>query len=933
MATGIKRVIKIAIIMTVTALSVVEGAFFAIQYLVDPKHYQQEVLDVIKQQTGMAVTIEDDIRFSLLPSPKLIVTGLKLEDAAENGANLPSYAPNFSVKRIEVAIEPFSIFSKEIKFTSMSLIEPQLTIERAGDNTVHLSWLNSNFLKLASQQDGRFTGIPMFFFGGIIAYKDEVNNQNIKFEKIQANAIFGKDFTIFGNVEIAGKKLQFDIDSNKISPLGGEQLPFNLKLFGDNKNIFELKGLIDGSVKTLVFSGNFSLNSDNIENYLPDKATKSKTAPVTSLVSSGKINVDNGVINLSEISLDGVDSKGNGNAKIYWENWYPSVAVDMDFSELDYDKWKELLVSRMSLPKKDEVQTEENVNKYGFNKASVLPKNIDLKLNLKTEKLLLDKQAVGKARLSAVLNNGSITVNQCDMDIEGGGQLSIFGVVSQGGTGEIRFEGSMEAKGNSLHRALMAFYPSGSDLPEMGMGKFSIDGNLYITPNQLKLIEAKFVLEDTQFSGNLVTYLDGSSRIETQLKTQNVNFDFVRDELRKKRVIAENKAREEGKELGDSSLDFGISFAWLKNLKTRIDAQITVDGFTFMERKGKNVLLNIYAYSGDFRVSDMHLHYPDYTTDIDFNLNVKGIQPSISLALNSDQLDTHYFTMGTQDVEEKSTKEDIRTDAKKLEDQKKELANTNLPFDWMDGFNGTFDIRLQKLIHKNILLEKINLQAKLEGKQLAIEKLSFIYSQAETNIIGTVFGGKVPGVTISFSMSNADLFDVLESFLGIDSISGYTSLTGTVATYGLNIKDWLQQMEAKLLIASRRVKIKGINIDGVSNAVNVSRSSSDVVNNVNNSIGKGITEFSVDGSISVKNGVITTPGLELKSGVITGRSVGDLTALSRKIQLSTVFTFSNLVATPVPTMIMQISGTLEKPEINLDTSSLEDFVAKRNASK
>ena len=159
------------------------------------------------------------------------------------------------------------------------------------------------------------------------------------------------------------------------------------------------------------------------------------------------------------------------------------------------------------------------------------------------------------------------------------------------------------------------------------------------------------------------------------------------------------------------------------------------------------------------------------------------------------------------------------------------------------------------------------------------------------------------------------------------------SLSGVINTNGWSFNEWLQQMDAKLLIAARGVKVEGINLNGVSNVVDVARSSADVFNNVNNVLTKGATEFSVDGSMNIQDGELRSPSLTLRSGLVTGTIAGGVKLDSMIGQFSVLFRFANLLSDTIPTMIIQLSGNMNKPELKVDTASLEDFVARRNVGK
>ncbi len=96
---------------------------------------------------------------------------------------------------------------------------------------------------------------------------------------------------------------------------------------------------------------------------------------------------------------------------------------------------------------------------------------------------------------------------------------------------------------------------------------------------------------------------------------------------------------------------------------------------------------------------------------------------------------------------------------------------------------------------------------------------------------------------------------------------------------------------------------------------------------------KGATEFSVDGSMNIQDGELRSPSLTLRSGLVTGTIAGGVKLDSMIGQFSVLFRFANLLSDTIPTMIIQLSGNMNKPELKVDTASLEDFVARRNVGK
>lgn len=930
-----KNLIKFAAIILFIVIGIFEGAFFYVKSMVRPETYEQQIVSAIKEQTGQDVKINGGVSFKLFPTPKMVFSDLSVDSNVDG----ISYAPNFTIEKVEVYFKAMSLLTSQVKLSGIKFVHPVLSIERAGDNTIHWQWLNLKLLKSLNTKEGKGVSLPLFISGGEFKYKDEVNNKSFVAENINATTQYDSQLSLVGSLYSSGNNFGFSIDSKTTDlPVKDSEFPLNIRINDDYQNTLTINSVVDSSGDFPKIIGNFNMKAVDIEKMVQSnlaRAVDSNDNAPMELAIAGAWNLDDDSLQMKGVTIKGMNSDGKGTGSVRWNNWYPTVSANIDFSNIDAQMLKRLAESRtVKIPRKpDEVDESQSFDYY---KENPLPENVEIKLDINAQKVLWGKEEWKNIRLNAVLDKGAFTVNQCDIHLSEDGLLSVFGVISQGGNGDLRFEGNMEAKGQSLHDAILMFYPSGKDLPDIGSGEFSISSNLYINSNQIRLFEANAKISGTPISGTITAYLDPQLRIDTKIKLNDINFDSIRDKFRKESI---EDAKNQKETPGAPSVAKPMGFDWLRNLSTRLDVKVYVDNFTFMERKGDRVSFTLYAYGGDLRISNMQFTYPDGVSELNCNVDVRGAIPNVNLMVNADQVDTRYFSMLAQREENFPPKPaETKAGKKKLTPKEnieieKLATDTPVPLGWMDNFNGSFDITLRKFIHKNILLDKIKLQARLDNKKLTIQKLGFIYSQAQTNIIGTIFGGKVPGMTINFTMANADIYEIFSPLININNINGFTSMSGVVSTNGWSLHEWLEQMDANLLVSARGVKVEGININGVSNVIDVARSSADVFNNVNNVLTKGSTEFSVDGSLNIHDGELRAPKLTLRTGLVTGYIIGGVKLESMIGQFSIGFNFANLLSDSIPTMIIQLSGKMDKPDIRVDTASLEDFVARRNVGK
>ncbi len=1041
------------------AIMLVLGTILILQGFIDTKNYNNIIRQTIKEHTGKDITIRGKISIVLLPVPTIYVPGVELRDAPSEKP-----APALSVDMISMKMSFGSIFSDDPRITSITLERPVLEVSRSHDNYVYWGWLNGALVKSLWAESSGKNSIALNIVQGRIMYIDKRTDKTMVFDDINTQSADLSSLVTTTQLTIMGQELRLVTDTNPVQsaarPLVGKAKPLHVRLDGGDKGSIELNGSVDYSGDEPEIKGELAVDVQDVMRWVKARAKmiEAEQAVFDKLQQKNVVvEEDDGAplplkikaswdqqgtnIALEDFEMDGLNSNGKGTVTLGWEKWYPVVGGDFKFSGLDYNQWHRFLTGFFMNKASQQKKPSYGVTELPENP---LPKDIQLTLTLNSEQLFVTSQIWKNLQLSAILSESSVTVNTLSVDLPGEANLMLFGIISQGSTGGLRFEGSMETAGSSLRQMLTVFDESAADLPETGFGDFFARANIFVSAEQIRLSEADVKLSDLRLNGGLVAYFDASPRLEADVKLKNINFDYFRDVWREKN-------RKSKKEKFFLHFDRGLKFNWLKKLQTNIDLKVGVDKFTFLERPGDSASFRIFVKPSEFGIYDMRFNYPYETLQASFNLNVNGEQPYINVVLNTNELNMDYFNLEPQfaegerpsntfkgihgaivpedemisvrtfmgidgaiapedgivgiansfigvpgaiaapaaplisnipsvspmkdkrlDIAPQSnmyaqladmpdqapagagaaaadTGDAISTD-EKPKDQIKSRGTQEIIRDqtgvatslWssklidmsgFEGFNGSFDISVGRLIYNQFILERLKMQAKLDNNLITFQNLAFLYWQGRCSVLGSIYGGKVPGLSLSFTLFNLELADMIKDLTGRTNITGKASISGTVTTSGVNTLSWVSQSEAKLVIAARGVYVKGINLQGVVDTLMVSRTAADVFNNVNMALINGDTNFTVDGNINVKNGVMKTPGITLRTGNITGDLTGELKLVPWKMELSTLFQFPTITSETIPTMTVQNSGPVESTQIRTDTSSLEAYVAKRIISK
>lgn len=883
------------------------GILQVAQGFIDTKNYRDGILQVIKEHTGRDVAIKGKVTVQLLPVPTIYVPGVELRDAESE-----TPAPAISVAMMRLRAPIGSIFSDHPRINGIALDQPVLELTRAHDNQIHWDWLNAALLK--TFMGGDAGTLTLEINDGRILYQDKRSDTTTSINDINGYAVSGTQPGLRGSFELYGHalKLVLNTEADSTSPASGAT-PLHVKLSGDG-NVAQLDGGIDLSGETPVINGKLALELQDARNWVqklqPDQSgdpaipEQPPTMPAKLTAAWAQRGL---ALDLSDIKIDGLGSTGGGTFSLGWDEWRPSITADMSFTMLDYTAWRALADAAFleDIARLNVAHGDQPVN----------PLSPDLRFSIKVaaDQFKIGQQSWKDMKLDASMENAAITVNQFHITMPGESTLSLFGVVSEGSTGGLRFEGSMETQGKSLRQMLTVFDASASDLPETGFGDFYARSNLFISAEQMRLSEADAKLSDLRLNGGLVFYYDDAPRMEADVKLKDINFDYFRDAWREQHKDSTAK--------NDFFLRFDrtLNFNWLRSLHNNIDLKVNVEGFTFLEQKGDAASFRLFAKEGQFGIYNARFHYPEETLEASLNLDVRGEQPLVNLLLSADTLDTGYFLAAPA----------AEVTPAKHTGWSEELMDMG----WMQGWNGSFDVSIGALHHKGMDINNLKLQAKLDNNVVSFQSLGFDYWQGRFTVNGSIYGGQVPGVSLSFTLYNAELHDMLKELTGRDNITGRASVSGAVAASGVNALSWVSQADAKLVLAGRGVMVNGINLEGALSAVSVSRTAADVVNNVNQALVNGSTQFDVDGNINVKDGIMKTPGITLKAGTILGNMTGEVKLVPWTMDVSTQFQFPALTSETVPTLIVQLSGSPATTDLRADTSSLEAYVAKRIISR
>ena len=163
-------------------------------------------------------------------------------------------------------------------------------------------------------------------------------------------------------------------------------------------------------------------------------------------------------------------------------------------------------------------------------------------------------------------------------------------------------------------------------------------------------------------------------------------------------------------------------------------------------------------------------------------------------------------------------------------------------------------------------------------------------------------------------------------------MTGKYNLSLRLDTSGINMLSWISSLEGSVGLGGENVNIHGFNLAGVIHAVAYVRTVADILNVVRRAFPGGDTMFTnIEGQWSMAAGVIKTANSKLTNDQADGILSCQVDLVNWKIETSISLLLKSLDAAHPPGMVITFSGNLDKPDTELDTRSLEEYVTKRTS--
>lgn len=250
-------------------------------------------------------------------------------------------------------------------------------------------------------------------------------------------------------------------------------------------------------------------------------------------------------------------------------------------------------------------------------------------------------------------------------------------------------------------------------------------------------------------------------------------------------------------------------------------------------------------------------------------------------------------------------------------------SHNPMDFSFLEKFDGQFEISSSQLRQTDIVITHPKLIAKVQNGRLDI-----------TSLTGSIYGGMFRGTghltadnTIHFHilLQDANLKQLFTQGSSIKIVSGKLALSSDLSTHGKSMFEMVQHLTGPVNITARDGVINGFDLHAISQRLGNLQNLQSVLGLLNTSMNKGQTPFSsFKGDIVFTEGVGKIQSMRLVAQGGQGQASGQIDLPRYTVDIHSEFHLTDLPK--FPPFHMHLSGPIDNPSRQLDTSALQKYM-------
>lgn len=930
--------------------------FLTLPALVDTNAIQNQIKASFKSSTGLDLEIQDGMEVSIFPTPHVVVKNLYV-------ANIPGASSSFllSISSMDLKLHTTSLFSSNPTADSVTLEGVVIQIERMKSGRFNWQEIRQYIAKNAVKDTEespkveiidnddvgqlalarQFVDIDSLIQGLIKVSNIKVLNAELHYTDGPAGIIthyndIKFDFTndrsaktakLAGSLYYGGFPASVNIEINDIEESYKLKTTSTKIRLESEQTFFEYEGDI-GFSDTLTMKGKTVFDSPNLAQWiklLNEKAGMSVKLPANAkpipVKLSSIVTTEGKNILLPEIAVEGGIFSGKLVAIVKPP---ANIEIKGTLDSIDMDSIVASgLFTSSTTAKQDKKSGDDDSSSVSLNMLAQKSfwSYITIGVSVKVADVSYNKQRIKKGLVEFDMADGDMAISQISGSFPGESKLLFTGLGKESYQG-FMVDGQLDGSGENFVD-LISFFRTGSStsLPK-DFKRFRFKTNMVLSSKELRLTELSSRVENMAFVGGIITTMEDMVKVQAAIRMGGVDLDRLMQAWGVNKFIASLYNEDMSTVKTDDELS-----QWLRSVDYDLDIRVSAEQFILHGKQQEKGKIRASVNKNKLLLTELEVLYDGTQFGGKATLDVAGKLPYLDLDLSMDTVDL------TSQSGQKNWIFDTKSDGA-TEKGKRVWSREGISFSWMDFLNATLHFRIGHIKNGEFEATSLDIKAAIEDRTLTLPAVTGSLLGAQFTGKGFIKNGKIPSLSLTGDLVNLDV-NYLTGFMpALAGLSGRVNSQMRINTSGIDVYTWLYNAQGTILLSTRDTTIDGFNLPGIVNAVGYVRTVADILDAVKRAFPGGSTVFnSMDGEVTLGNGVMKIPTSSLRNDLAEGEFTGQIDLMNWKMvgQLMLAITYLDRV-TP-PKMAISYRGNLDEIEKELDTRLLEQYVANKTSEK
>ncbi len=873
-----KVLITISIISVMLMLMPVLAGFF-----INEQKIAADVVQAIENGTGRKTVARGMTSFKFFPYPSVVIKQLYVENSREGISNYL-----FKADKLIVEMGFGGLFKGVQGVTVIKLQNAELKLEKFRGNVYNtqgktLDWALRGFSE-----------------NWIDKRKVNISVQNLLISHLNVDSKNSTD-TLFPALDMSFGGGAASLNGKAVRD--NQEYSFVVALQNDVKDTGGLTASITSAKYNADFKGKLNLSTLAVAGKLAADVVTTAPAKVSLTADASFRDM---ALAVDNITFDADSAKGKADFKYNINQNESSLAVKLD---------RISLTAFYDYIKKEYSGLESNQD------SRLLLGNVfggvPLSLNIEAKEAIVEGGGTVSFTVDIENRDTEITINQINFVLPGDTRITTFGFITKPDDPGARFEGNIEVSSASFAEVLKFLRVEHKTRDANLLKEFSMNGNISLGRNELRLTEMRMKLDDITAVGVTDMKLGIPLKVDARLKINKVNLDsygvFAGEDVKPTHVDANQRVE----------LVYSGPFAWLKNVNYELNGVFSISDLSVNGNAYKDSFFDGVLSRNSINLKELDTTYGDSKARGKLKVELVDGWPEFNADLTFSKFDfDHWFPWDDATAQNSSPT--------KLDSPGK-WSLEKIIFKSLREIRGDFKFSSPQFKFRDFSLAGVIATGRISTDELILESFSGRVFDGMAQMTGSIYTGAIPGFSLSFVLSNCEVNDLFMHFMELDTISGRIGASGNIKTSGTNEASWVSNLNGKLSLVSNALKIQGFDLPNFGRRLANIKTVADVVNLSKLSFGDGETLFDkTEVELDFQNGIAIPRKAVADAGYLRASFLGKLDFPEWKIDGTAYFNLKIPDAENMPSIGMIMSGAIDSPAKTYDTKAIEAYIAKKS---